>query len=475
MTFIMMDFSVMIEDAVEQFRRISCLSQKVIRIIGNTDTDGVSAASILIQTFRRMDLRFAVSMVKQLDHATLSTFARESYDVFFFLDLGSGCITKIHQILPDKCVLILDHHPPESSDSFDNIVHVNPYLCNVDGTRDISAAGVTYFFSVALSPRNRDLSYLALLGAVGDAQGHSGFSRFNASILQDALARTIVVVQEGVRIYGITTKPLYKVLEYSTNPYIPGVCGNEGGAIKFLDTLGIRYRDGLSYRRYADLDKEEAKRFISAVMMNKINPEESVPESIYGTIYFVHGEEEDSPTHELYEFSTLLNCCGKLGKASFGVGTCLGDVTLREKALTLLYQYRNNIIDALQWFYSSRGTEHVLELSGATVVNAGERVPDTIIGVLTSLISKSLVYPEGSVVIGMARTAGDDIKLSFRVSGFGEGLVDLRVLVQDVIDRVGGTGGGHRLAAGATIPQQKEKEFLQFIHESFFRPTIPTT
>ena len=37
--------------------------------------------------------------------------------------------------------------------------------------------------------------------------------------------------------------------------------------------------------------------------------------------------------------------------------------------------------------------------------------------------------------------------------------------MKKVADKMGGVGGGHDVAAGALIPQEKEKEFIEFIQE----------
>ncbi len=470
-----MDFLGEVQKTVDAFRNIPGLRQKVIRIIGNLDTDGLSATSIMVRAFQREQLRFAVSIVKQIDDAVLRMVASEQYEIIFFLDLGAGTLSMINDRLPKQWVFVLDHHYPEKVTCHEKFAHINPHNHGLSGTKDLSAAGVTYFFARALSERNKDMSLLALLGAVGDVQDSNGFIGLNGAILQDALATGKIQIEEGVRIYGIATKPLHKALEYSTNPYIPGVSGSEEGAIKFLKGLGINHRQGLSYRRYADLSKDEAKSFVSAVMMSKVNPEEAKPESVYGDVYLVVGEDEDLPTRELHEFSTLLNCCGRLGRPSFGIGTCLGDATLKEKAVHLLHEYRNEILRALQWFYRSRGSEAVLELQDVTIINAQDHVSDTLIGTLTSLISKSIVYREGTVVIGMARTMGEETKISLRVSGFGEAKVNLRTLAQDVVVNIGGSGGGHSLAAGAVIPRAREEDFIAAIKTFFAQLAIAAT
>ncbi|UCF94649.1 MAG: DHH family phosphoesterase, partial [Desulfobacterales bacterium] len=63
--------------------------------------------------------------------------------------------------------LILDHHVAEAST--DPRVHnLDPDLYGLKGDRDISGSTTCYLFAQTLDPRNRDLAYIAAIGAVGD-------------------------------------------------------------------------------------------------------------------------------------------------------------------------------------------------------------------------------------------------------------------------------------------------------------------
>jgi single-stranded-DNA-specific exonuclease len=63
--------------------------------------------------------------------------------------------------------LILDHHVAEAS--ADPKVHnLDPDLYGLKGDRDISGSTTCYLFACTLDPVNRDLAYIAAIGAVGD-------------------------------------------------------------------------------------------------------------------------------------------------------------------------------------------------------------------------------------------------------------------------------------------------------------------
>ncbi len=48
--------------------------------------------------------------------------------------------------------------------------HFNPHLFGRDGSFELSGAGATYLVSKALDLKNKDLSALAIVGAIGDLQ-----------------------------------------------------------------------------------------------------------------------------------------------------------------------------------------------------------------------------------------------------------------------------------------------------------------
>ena len=50
----------------------------------------------------------------------------------------------------------------------------------------------------------------------------------------------------------------------------------------------------------------------------------------------------------------MLNCCGRLNKPSIGIGVCLDNFELKQKANELLRQYKQELINGLNWFYSNK-------------------------------------------------------------------------------------------------------------------------
>lgn len=449
-----------IKNAVESFK---ALKKKHIKIVSHLDCDGLTAAAIIIKSLLRENLDFSVSIIKQLDTAMLEEISKEAYDCYFFTDLGSAYITLMEQKLPNKTIFVLDHHKPEKVKN--KVHHVNPHLFGIDGGKDISGAGVAYLFAKELNPQNKELAHLAIIGAVGDIQEKKGFTGINQEILNDAIVSEKIEVKKGLSMFGMQTKPLYKVLEFSTDPYIPGVTGNEKGAIKFLTELGISVKDqNGKYKKLIHLDDEDLKKLITGIILRRLGSEKN-PDDVLGWVYLLKGEEEESPTKDVREFSTLLNSCGRLRKPSVGVGTCLGDKKTKREAIELLRQYREELIKSLNWFYSNRGTDKIIEQDGYTIINAEENVPETIIGTLASILARSNIYREGTIILSLAHTLDGNAKASLRLVGINPEL-DLRELLTEITKKVGGEAGGHKQACGCIIQQEKLEDFLKLSEES---------
>ena len=80
--------------------------------------------------------------------------------------MGSAYLDSISRMKGD--VIIADHHQPMDFEIKDNITHVNPHLFGVDGSREVSASGVTYL--TVRGMEKQSLAGLALAGAFGDMQ-----------------------------------------------------------------------------------------------------------------------------------------------------------------------------------------------------------------------------------------------------------------------------------------------------------------
>ncbi len=441
----------LVENAVNEFKK---LKNDPLRVISHLDCDGLTSAGIMVNILKRENKKFVLSIVKQLNEKIIEELSLENYNTIIFTDLGSGYIHLIKKYLNNKIIFIFDHHIVENAKKYDNIIHVNPHLAkDKENFINISGSGIAYFFAKKLNEINKDLAYLAVIGVIGDMQD---FTNFNKEILDDAISEGKIFVKYGLKMFGSQTKPLNKILQYSTDPFIPGVTGDEQGTFEFLSSTGINFMQDGKIKRIIDLNEDELKKLTTAIILRRLGSEKN-PEDIFGNIYLLKDEFEDG-LKDAREFSTLLNCCGRLNKPSIGIGVCLDSFELKQKANELLKQYKQELINGLNWFHSNK--DKLTKKDNFIVINAEDKIRDTLIGTITSIISRSNVYQNGTILIGMAYTLDNNIKISMRECNTNNN--DLAEILKNFVNEKGEVGG-HKQAAGALISLEHEQEFINNI------------
>ena len=445
-----------IKKAVEEFKKIP--KNEIIRVISHLDADGISAASLMVKCLNNDNRKYSISIIQQIKKETLEELARETYNCYIFTDLGSGVLTDIESLFKGKKVFILDHHDPEKLNvESDNVFFVNPHKFNINGGVEVSGAGVVYLFASCLDKKIEEFAHIAIIGAIGDMQEHNGFEKINNEILQTAIDKGKIKVIRGLRLFGAQTKPLHKVLEYCTDPVIPGVTGSESGAIQFLQQIGINPKNGNGWKKVVHLTEEEMKNLVTGVILAR--SAEKNPDDVLGNVYLLREEDHESPTKDAKEFSTLLNACGRLDKASLGIGACLDDKKIKKRAISLMTDYKKEIINTLKWYDKNKTSGLVTKGNGYVIINAQDQIRSTLIGTLASILSKSNNTQE-KFIMSMAQLIDGTTKVSLRMRGNNNGEDLKQIIVEIIKDIPNCEAGGHANAAGALIPTEKEEDLI---------------
>ena len=425
------------------------------------DADGIAAGAIAFQTLERLDITHSISCVKQLDEVILQRLLDENHELVWFTDLGSSISTEY----PDIQKIVTDHHV--CSRESDVPFHLNPHLFNLDGSYEISGAGVTYLVSKMIDSKNSDLSALAVVGACGDLQDRR-FCRLhgtNRQILEDGRNAGVLQQRMDIRFFGRETRPLAKLLQYSSDPFIPGLSGREDACVSFLQELNIRLKDGDQWRKWIHLSKEERREIISSIaqmLLSKGFGHQNA-KRIIGEIYMLIQEQEGTELHDAKEFATVLNSTARYDQHEVGLKVCLGDRgQWLKKALNLLQGHRHNLVEGLQFARD----EKIQKRQYLQFFHAGEGIRDTIIGIVTNMMLHSEDVDNSLPLIGFAYKGKTEVKASARASQalVDQGL-DLSKALRKAAKQLNGVGGGHNIAAGATIPKGKEEEFLELVEK----------
>jgi single-stranded-DNA-specific exonuclease len=444
-------------------------SRDSIRVVSHYDADGIAAAAIMSIALSREGRQFRLSVINQLSGSKIRELSGEGSLLTIFTDLGSGHLEGIQEnLVPGARAVILDHHQIKGGiapENAERVVHVNPLLAGI--SENLSGAGVAYLLAKELDPENADLSYLGVVGAVGDSQMGSieeswGLSGPNREILKDARKSGMLTVSRGLRIWGRRTRPLHKALEYCTDPAIPGITGSESAAVQFLTELGIALKTEEKWRTLSDLSQDEQRTLASGIIKQRIASGHMRPHDIFGDVYELPSHPEDFRSVE--EFATTLNACGKLGKHHTGISMCMADPGSFGEAARLLSGYRKNIGRAISWL--NQNSHAIRTTERGTYMDAGSCISEHIISNIASIFNKSGFVPADRPVFAFADAEEGMVKVSGRCHDFlVESGVNMERLVSEAASRSGGEGGGHKGAAGATIPRGSREAFISCVEE----------
>ncbi|MDP3965947.1 MAG: DHH family phosphoesterase [archaeon] len=411
---------------------------KGVEIISHFDTDGITSAAIMVQALKRLDKKFSLKIVKGLNRKIIDSVDKEK--IVLFLDLASGSLKEIKESNLKK-VFIIDHHELNKEDIPENVKMVNPELSKKE---KISSSGLTYLFCKKIDETNKESAKLAILGMVGDTL-EKEIDKLNNRILDDGK----ILRKRGLLIYP-STRPLNKVLEFSSNPFIPGVTGNPEGVLEVLRESGISLENG-KYKNLIDLSNEEMERLVTSIALRSPGKKDK---DLIGDLFLINffGKLEDAR-----EISAKINACSREGRPEVALGFCLESFGFKKKADSIHAKYRQELVSGIR----QANEQKKFIGKGYVIINAKDCIKDTMIGTISSIIANSKTYENGTVIIGMSYDGKKKIKVSGR--NVGRTGRNLRELLSKVMESFNGEVGGHHSAAGCVIEREDEEEFIEKI------------
>ena len=219
------------QKAVEEVRR---WPKKNVQIFHHNDSDGLSSGAILTRAFEREGFEIRRFCLEKPYPALLQKVYEQKGGIIVFADFAGRIAPMLSDLNRGRnLTLILDHHVAE--EATDPKVHnLDPTLYGMKGDRDISGSTTCYLFANTMDPVNRDLAYIAAIGAVGDEFFVEG------CLVSDNRDVTIEAVNQGkmeIREQEIGER-------YYLNTSDGQVACDEFGA--YLDTLGAAgfYQNG---------------------------------------------------------------------------------------------------------------------------------------------------------------------------------------------------------------------------------------
>ncbi|MHA1491127.1 MAG: DHH family phosphoesterase, partial [Promethearchaeota archaeon] len=463
-----------------------------VHIYTHLDADGLTSGAILGKALYRAGIPFQITVLRQLEKKEIEKIAKkvkEFRNLVIFSDFGSGQYKELQKriFINDHFApfIILDHHIPQNISNKEkkelledlhkktNPWHINPYFYDIDGSNEISGAGLCYYFAKSLNKSNIDLSPLAIIGAIGDIQNkgpNKSFKGINSLILEEAKNSGLIEVIDDLNFSSI--KPLNEAIAYSSEIKLPGLSKDPNKTLKFLQTLGILMENSEgNIRTLSDLKQDEKQKITSAIIEYSslkldIEPRKIVEKLIINK-YSLKNESFGSILHDANDFSYLLNSCGRTENGSLGIAIAMGDrKSAFQKAQEILKDHKRSIMKSLSWIQKNQkiqNKENIQFFFGEDVI------PESIIGTISSML---IFNPIGQVdkskpIFGCVKRVDEEVyKISGRAHEF---IVNKGVNLSEAIRKaselsnIDSLGGGHPPAAGTKIPKEKIDIFLENI------------
>jgi len=203
-----------------------------------------------------------------------------------------------------------------------------------------------------------------------------------------------------------------------------------------------------------DLSNDLIKQLNSFLIFKllKNGCEKNILDTVIRTRYF-----SDDLGCELERFADLLDSCGKGGNRGLGLALCMGDKQAFDKALELERQYKQNILNEIltlekEGFKEKKSIRYFFS-------------KDSSIGGVIGGIASNYILDREKPLISISKNDGE-IHVSCRGNQYlvSKGL-DLGLAMKEAAKKLKGLGGGHKIAAGATISASKEVEFLNIVDD----------
>jgi len=328
-------------------------------------------------------------------------------------------------------VIVLDHHKPVGQSHAKAVV--NAHMVGIDGATDISASGTCYLVAREMNPNNVDLAGLAIAGIVGDRQL---FQTANAFILEEALKAKVVSVRRGLK---VGDGDLTDVLAYSIEPFLD-ITGYPEKVGVFLSQLGLS-------GNIEELPEEAVIKLVNAVALKlarQASPE--AVEAVIGEVLLLDRE----LVKNVYDLISVLSTCGKQKIYGLALAICLRDREVVDEALSLTKEHEKKLtLDIRENVEKIHKGENIWYIKTVDAVSTGN-LASTVVRYLHHELPFICVNESEGILKVSARGTRELVS---------KGL-DLSFALREAANAVGGNGGGHNVASGASIPLESADEFL---------------
>lgn len=446
--------AMLLDEIREVSKRIKQISDS-IAILTHYDADGLAAGATYLRYYAYKNIPLTIRVSDVLNMDVLNEFFDLDVKHYIISDLGSDIKLVIEAAntmkMENKEIYIIDHHKITNgvpNNLPENLIFINPEKYGIDGGSNactsIISSLITYFAS---GEGDEYLLQLGVIGGVGDMQLQNEITNINKYFINLAEKRGVISITRDFIFFLNRQLPLYKALTWLYIPYIPKFSGRDDVGLNILERAGIEPHEKITVN---DLSEKEREKILNIILEYLTSLEISIStEDLIKTSYDLL-KEEAALLSTAEDFMNLLSALGRMGKVGEALLIAAGSrgEILRE-AERILEERRKLLKEYLEMAIMKR--EHYFERIILIDLRKEEFNP-RFSGSISTILSRSLEFHDKIIVVLCTDEKGN-IKLSSRApknvvhKGF-----DLSKVMRAIADKLGGIGGGHNVAAGATLP-----------------------
>ncbi len=408
-----------------------------IRIIAHYDGDGTSAAIILARVLEKLGKLYHISFIKSLDGESFTKRIVEEDTFTIIVDAGSDQIKN----LPDRDnVIILDHHFYSDSDA--KAININARKYGYNGTTEACGATMAFLFAITVDSENRDLLPFMISGAIADKQDLGGFQGLNQTLIDHY---SYLLKKE--RTINLEGGSIVEGIVYSTDPFFKDLTGNREKTTSFLQKIGIDPE-----KSPLELTEDEKRILSKKLALRLIAQGVGTDALTYLEADIMRFEGIEFTSKEL---ASIIDGNSKIDSNATAVQYFLGDHSVRKELLDNWRIFKTKLID---YTYRSLG-----QIFHEDFVNYFYAPESEMAGAICGLLMLYLA-PQNKPLVGF-NVGQSDTKVSSRATRrMVRKTLNLAKVLENAAKEVGGSGGGHDIAAGAVIPKGKEKLFIETVN-----------
>ena len=448
-------------------------NEKEISIISHLDADGIASGSIISSALARLGAKCAVRTVSDMTLNVLEQMRSENHDFYIITDLGGGMANEFNQALDNRWAIIDHHKIPAQEISIDdgNNQILNAWKYGIDGGKEISAGGMAYMVATTLDRKNKNLSPIAIVSALADRQDQGdkkSLFGLNSEIVKTAESLRLIRMDLDLMLTGRETRPIHEALAHTAFPYIEGLTWATESCYALIKNAGIKMSKNGRWRVLSEISKDEKDIILNAISEYVVNlsksKEVNMIDNLIGYTYTLINEDQRSLLRDAREFSTMLNACGRIRKAGVGIGICMGDRNdLLNEGEKIVTKYRTTLRNYISSIFTEKW--RMIDNGKSVFINGEGLLAEDMVGAISSLLSGSPTLG-GRLVFVRTLTNDGFYKFSSRKSLGSTSKSDLGLIMRYCSESVGGSGGGHSLAAGCRIPSTRLEEFLSAVRNA---------